>query len=314
MRPKDVEIAKQLVKAMQEFATSFHPLPGIGKTSRQDCFVEQILESQHRVDYIQRIRSRPASSERANPANELLFDPIRAAIHHQQLGNLDESFWLVFLAIHFGKHPKSGWRYAREVYGKLGAQETWDWSSISADPIGFRAWLATNQDHILRPGIPRGFGNHRKYQSLDAHSKTGTGAAFQSYVSWIGPPRTHDEFFEASIAAAGSDPKDSFDALYESMSAVVSFGRTARFDYLTMIGKLGLANIEPGLAYIRSATGPAAGARLLFFGDRNAKVPIQTLEGLCVDLGGALNVGMQVMEDSLCNWQKSPSVFKAFRG
>jgi len=27
-----------------------------------------------------------------------------------------------------------------------------------------------------------------------------------------------------------------------------------------------------------------------------------------------LNVGMQVLEDSLCNWQKSPRQFVHFRG
>ena len=45
---------------------------------------------------------------------------------------------------------------------------------------------------------------------------------------------------------AKGDPRKAFDILYHSMGAVASFGRTARFDYLTMIGKLGLAPIEPG--------------------------------------------------------------------
>jgi hypothetical protein len=33
-----------------------------------------------------------------------------------------------------------------------------------------------------------------------------------------------------------------------------------------------------------------------------------------VKLGDALGVGMQVMEDSLCNWQKSPEAYVPFRG
>jgi hypothetical protein len=97
------------------------------------------------------------------------------------------------------------------------------------------------------------------------------------------------------------------------MSAVKSFGRTARFDYLTMIGKLGLAPIEPGSAYLQGATGPVKGARLLF-GDAHAVLSLKELDIRLVQLGGELNVGMQVLEDALCNWQKSPQKFRPFRG
>ena len=55
-----------------------------------------------------------------------------------------------------------------------------------------------------------------------------------------------------------------FDYLYRSMDAVASFGRMAKFDYLTMVAKLGLAPIEPGSTYMPGATGPLSGARLLF--------------------------------------------------
>jgi len=105
-----------------------------------------------------------------------------------------------------------------------------------------------------------------------------------------------------------------FDDLYNSMKAVISFGRTARFDFLTMVGKLGLANIEPGIPYLVDATGPLAGARLLFADDRDAKLHAGKLDDMVASLGAYLDVGMQVMEDSLCNWQKSPDRFIPFRG
>jgi hypothetical protein len=38
------------------------------------------------------------------------------------------------------------------------------------------------------------------------------------------------------------------------------------------------------------------------------------LEDWLLELDATLGVGMQVMEDSLCNWQKSPIRFKHFRG
>jgi len=88
----------------------------------------------------------------------------------------------------------------------------------------------------------------------------------------------------------------------------------AKFDYLTMLGKLGLAGIEPGSAYLEGATGPLRGARLLLGGSVTAALSAPTLDGWLVQLGTDLNVGMQVLEDSLCNWQKTPGKFVPFRG
>ena len=94
------------------------------------------------------------------------------------------------------------------------------------------------------------------------------------------------------------------------MGVISRFGRLARFDYLTMIGKLGLAPIEPGSTYMQSSTGPVEGARLLFETNNSPK----TLDRWLVDLGTQLKVNMQVLEDALCNWQKSPDRFVPFRG
>ena len=95
------------------------------------------------------------------------------------------------------------------------------------------------------------------------------------------------------------------------MEVVASFGRVARFDYLTMIGKLGIADISPGSTYLSGSTGPLLGARLLF---GNSTLSHSVLNSYLNDLGMHINVGMQVLEDALCNWQKSPDVFKPFRG
>jgi hypothetical protein len=100
------------------------------------------------------------------------------------------------------------------------------------------------------------------------------------------------------------------------MDSVVSFGRTARFDYLAMVGKLGLGAIEPGSAYIRESTGPLLGAKLLFKNNRQATVRGAVLDDWLVELDAKLGVefGLQVLEDSLCNWQKNPDRFVPFRG
>jgi hypothetical protein len=68
---------------------------------------------------------------------------------------------------------------------------------------------------------------------------------------------------------------------------------------------------------MQGATGPLSGARLLFGGKITAKLGWSDLDAWLVELEADLDVGihgMQVLEDALCNWQKSPKRFKPFRG
>ena len=109
------------------------------------------------------------------------------------------------------------------------------------------------------------------------------------------------------------DPYATFDALYEQMD-VPRFGRTAKFDFLTMVSKVGLASIEPQHPYLIGATGPQRGAKLLVANDPTAPIEVAILSDVVVRLGRALSVGMQVMEDALCNWQKSQFAYAPFRG
>ncbi|MBI3365988.1 MAG: hypothetical protein HY033_13925 [Ignavibacteriae bacterium] len=313
MRPGDAELGHRLEDGLLLFDRANRLLLGIRDSARREALIEQLLESIHRVKYVSAISTRNLSGLRADP-NSNLFDPLKAAILHQHQGNIDEAFWLVFLFVHFGKHARAGWRYAREVYGRLGDAVRWDWANTSASTSGFREWLDAHQAELKREGVPRGFGNHRKYESLDAYSPRGTGATVETYVNWVGPPQTHLNLVEQAYAQAGSNPRKAFDNLYQSMHVVASFGRTARFDYLTMVGKLGLAPIEPGSTYMRSSTGPLDGAQLLFGGEKKAPLSASDLDSWLVELGSQLQVGMQVLEDALCNWQKSPEKFVRFRG
>lgn len=312
MRPGDRGVAQQLEDTLLSFDREYRPLLGIRDPEWRSVLVEQLLESIRRVRYISVIREQELSDRRGDPDDEL-FDPIKASILQQRGGRMDEAFWLVFLFVHFGKHARARFRHAREVYGRLGEGGRWDWASVSADPVGFREWLAVHQDQLRRGGVSL-FGNHRKYQSLDALSPVGTGATVESYVRWVNPPRTHQELIDQALRSADGDPRQAFDVLYRSMRVVVGFGRTARFDYLAMVGKLGLAPIEAGSTYMQQATGPLKGARLLFEGDPDASIRAAELDTWLIELEAELHVGMQVLEDALCNWQKTPKRFRRFRG
>ena len=310
LRLGDRALAHQLDHKLNIIHHTTHNLPGIQPLERRNTFLAQVVESIRRVRYVGVISERDVSERRADPSDDL-FDPLKAAILFQRQGELDEAFWMVFLFVHFGKHSRSGWQYIRQVYGCLGdVQHRWDWNTTSADPKAFREWLDIHQDQIRVPGIPGGFGNHRKYQSLDAYSDVGTGAAFETYVQWIGPPRTHIELIEQALDRRNQSPRDTFRYLYVSMNCVASFGRMARFDYLAMLGKLGLAAIEPDATYMQGSTGPLVGARMLF----GLQFGAAQLDQKLIELEAQLGVGMQVIEDALCNWQKSPDVFVPFRG
>jgi hypothetical protein len=263
---------------------------------------------------VSQVAARPISPYRLDPSSDL-FDPVRASILKKRGGDFDEAGWLIFLFTHFGKNLKSGYQLIRDIYGKLGGPGNWDWAATSGDTFGFRHWLDRNQLALKTdPLNHRAFGNHRKYQSLDAWKGNGTGAAIESYIVWVRHAGGHEALFAAALASAKGNGRTAFEILYRDMNAVRSFGRTAKFDYLSMIGKTGLAEIEPDSVHFQSATGPVEGAKLLFGGARNARIPISSLECLSDALADAIGIGKQAMEDSLCNWQKSPTIPVSFRG
>lgn len=303
---------QQLSDALACYELERFPLPGIRNNQDREVFVKQVIDSIRRVKYVSVVAAKPLHEDRAIPDSDL-FDPIRAALIHKRAGNIDEACWLVFLFVHFGKHQHAGWRFVKEVYGRLGQQPYWTWAETSANSQLFRDWLRANQQTLMR-GSNRGFGNHRKYQSMDADKPSGTGIAVQSYVNWVMRFGGHEQLIQHALGHCQANPKLAFDWLYRSMAEVVSFGRTAKFDYLTMLGKMELAQIEPGCAYLTSATGPVSGARLMLQGSVANELSVETLESRLAALAQYLEVGMQVIEDSLCNWQKNPSRYRLFSG
>jgi hypothetical protein len=298
--------ADQLDADLQAFSANQCALPGIADPVVRATLVKQMIASLRRLDYSRIISTRNISSDRADPQSQL-FDPEKAAVLHFRAGRLDEAFWLVFLITHFGKSLKHGWRMLREVYSGPGAGR-WTWARVSANPAAFRAWLLANQGHI-----GGGFGSHRKRESVRADLPGGTAAVVESYVAWVGPAHSHAALMAGLTQAGGNSPESIFDHCYNAIT-VTRFGRLGKFDYLCLLGRLGFANLIPGSAYLVGATGPLAGARLLFGGRTDARLGATTLQDRLRDLDAVLHVGMQVMEDSVCNWQKSPNHFVHFRG
>lgn len=286
-------------------------LPGIRAIENKTALLEQLVESIRRVDYVGAIASRNISANRINPDSNY-FDPIRAAVLNAQAGNFEEASWLVFLATHFGKASRTGWLLTKDVYGALGAGFNWTWPLVSTQPLNMSQWIANNHAELRSGG--RRFGNHRKYETLDPSKSNSTGEVIESYVNWVMQHGSHMNLFTNALAQSGGNPRVAFGILYKTMGAVKRFGRTGKFDYLTMIAKVGISTIAADSTYMAEATGPLRGARLLFGGATSANISAAELEQKIQQLDAVLCVGMQVLEDALCNWQKSPGQFIKFRG
>jgi hypothetical protein len=307
------QLTGRLAAGLDAYEAAKGPLPGL-TGARRATLIGQLADSSRVSLYVEHLRTSSLSGQAADPSDVGWFNPIKAAIIRHREGETDEAFWLIFLLTHFGRHRRARWRYVREVYGACGAGEPWTWERVSADVTGFRDWLDAHQSDLADPSRPGGFGNHRKYESLSGWTAAGTGSVVASYVAWVGDPPEHRTRFGAALAAASSDPGAAFDLLYRSMAAVHRFGRLARFDYLTMTGRIGLAGIQARQAYLAGSTGPLRGARLLFQPTGGANLPVSALEARAAVLCAHLDTGFGVLEDALCNWQKSPTEFRRYRG
>lgn len=310
MRSKD-EIRDDLRAGLTALSKAGVNLPGIAAHENKDALIEQMIESIRRVDYVAAVKARDISQDRGDPTS-MHFDPIRAAILHYRVGDVDEACWLIFLSIHFGQALKTGWLLTRDVYGALGQGPVWSWKRTSFNPEALSDWIAANYVTLKSDG--RRFGNHRKYESIDPTRRYWTGSVIESYIAWVMEHGSHGALFNYALAQSGGNPRGAFRLLYKSMNCVKRFGRTGKFDYLTMVSKVGITEIIADSAYLSEATGPLRGAKLLFCGRTNAPQSAATLERQLSIMDSTIQVGMQVLEDSLCNWQKSPGRFKRYRG
>src|SRR4051812_18662670 len=131
MRPSDIARATVLRDKLIDMHKACGVLPGIETAGYLDCLVAQLIDSLRRIEFVHHLRGSKIDPRRGDPYSPF-FDPLRAAIIESRTGHNDEAWWLVFLATHFGKHAKDGWRLARDIYGRLGTGPLWSWAAISA--------------------------------------------------------------------------------------------------------------------------------------------------------------------------------------
>lgn len=310
MRRNYLADATRVDAAISLYEQGEGPLIGLAEPDAREAFIEQVVDSERRVQYFDLLQSRSVDPNSLNPG-DAAFHPLKAAILHREAGDFDEACWLIYLYVHFGRHRKAGWRYVRDVYGALGG-DLWTWERTSNDITAFRYWLDDNQDQLRRAPGPHGFGNHRKYESLKAWTRSGTGEAFESYISWVQRSGgDHPERFDSFVART---PQERFDEMFRSLGAVARLGRIGRFDLLTTLHRLHLVDARPPHSYLVGATGPLTGARLLLDGADGASMPAREAQARLARFSELTSIAPDVAEDAVCNWQKSPTSYQRFVG
>ena len=280
-----------LMTRLREYQNT-HALPGLGSEPSRERFMEKLVHSQAKL----RALSMRKFSGSANP-HEKDFHPLKAIVDLFEKGQHDEAVWLAFLTTHFGGPDAR--RTIGLFYGKFG-NGRWDWATVRKNPDEIRLWMTS---HAKKVKLLR-FANHRKYETNNPNNPVGTAAVIHSFREWVnrngrGLP------YEAlrSVAKSSKSPERGFDQAYLKLD-VTRFGRTAKFDFLCLLGSLKILDVSPPHCYLSEATGPKSGALLMVTGKKGGRVSSE-VDGIIRNLQKQLGVPVEVMEDALCGWQKS---------
>ncbi|MFI5092042.1 MAG: hypothetical protein ACHQIK_01245 [Candidatus Acidiferrales bacterium] len=275
---------------------ALHRLPGLETKESQTRFAEKLVSSERKL----RALSIGKFAGSTDPYRED-FHPLKTIVQRFGEGDRDESIWLAFLFTHFGWDARS--RRIRDTvrlfYGKFG-KGRWDWETASQRPGAVQDWMRANRKTIKRLK----FGNHRKYETNNPDSRIGTPAVIRSFVEWVKQTARGSPYEALRAVAKGRTPEIAFDHAYHEIS-VIRFGRTARFDFLCLLGNLGILRISPPHCYLAEGTGPRTGALQMVTGKRTGRFSVE-VEDLIRRFRKHLGVPVEAMEDALCNWQKRP--------
>lgn len=308
IRIKNQQKFDEISILLETFSHPHFSFNGLDSPERKLVLVAQILDSIRRIEYLRLTAIRSRSASLYTPYSRS-FQPLGGAAALHKLGRVDDAYWLVYLATHFGKHKTDGWNLTEDFYGRFGQGGIWDWATASQDRMAISHWLQTIYPDVTSAGRSRRFGNHRKFETLKPGPR-GTGHAVATYIEWVTAHGSHQALISNVQKHVGQNPKEAFAYLYKDLNKVAKLGRLGKFDLLCNLSNLLIAPIIPDKAYIALSTGPKSGARMLFGDD----LSVRQLEIACVKLAMHMDVSPQVIEDALCNWQKSPTQYFYFRG
>lgn len=290
-----INSSNELQTRIAEFQ-ALHKLPGLATRESQARLAEKLFNSEKKL----RALSMRKFAGSTDPSRKD-FHPLKAIVELFEGGNRDEAIFLGFLVTHFGWDARSVRLRdsVRLFYGKFG-KGRWDWKTLRQDPGAVEDWMRANPGKVKRMR----FGNHRKYETNNPDSRVGTPAVIQSFSNWVNQTARGSPYQALRAAAKGKTPELAFDNAYRRIS-VIRFGRTAKFDFLCLLGNLGILEISPPHCYLAGSSGPKSGALQMVTGKRNGRLSAE-VENTIRQLRRHLSAPVEAMEDALCGWQKRP--------
>lgn len=209
------------------------------------------------------------------------FDPIAMAFTYNLRGDIDEACWLLFLLSYFGRHPRHEWRLLEKIYFGFGKRAQWTWEYASSDPSAFASWLMEYQYDLYRSG---NLGNAHKFVSFDNHKAMKTADHIIGYISWVKSAKGHRQLLSDAVSSVDGLPSLIFNMLYTAINSQLRFKKAITFEYLSLLGIIGMINIEPGRPYLSDHLFSKLGANWLFDATAGSKLRTSELETIVTKL------------------------------
>jgi len=213
--------------------------------------------------------------------------------------SVENKIWVIYLATYFGKSNASGW----DLFDRAAFDQNKSFikfEQINSDPEKYFYYL---ESFDFFEGSK--FSNHRKYTKKALLGRKGL---FRSMT-----------YFFDNIREYCNNEEIEFHDMYKRAAKIPNFGRLASFDFTSSLVKCGLKIAEPKSMYAGNSTGPLQALALLLR-LTGSEVTLQAKKELSYNLVEWFNehsdifmVG-QVLEDSICNWQKNPERYIRYTG
>jgi hypothetical protein len=272
-------------------------LPGLNEPEERERFLIALGAAAAQRDEERAIAADPGSDDQLELPFSGSWDPRRAIVQLNCAGDVEEATWLTFLTSYFAAaEDDDRWRAVRTVYSGFGEHRI-SWRAVYQDATAALAPCTSRAKEYSQLS----FGNHRKNEPLKAAHRYGIEAVVRSYLTLV--KRLGNGSQAQMFTRYSGDPGLKFHKLLVEVTGVLRFGRLGAFDFLTLLGTLGVYPLEPAHLYLEGSSWPLEGARRLLGAPDRANAP--ELDSRCSAVARELGVSLAVMEDALCTWHKT---------
>lgn len=270
-------------------------LPGLSTTPDRQDFLRILEICIDRYNEERSIVDQAGEPDEREPPFSDAWDPRRAIVQWDRAGEKEEATWLAFLTTYFGyRDDGDRWQAVRAVYAGFGeGRLSWEIA---------RKQRARALEVCVRHAEEYkalAFGNFRNLEPHVPDHANGLLTVVASYMKEV--ERRGQGSQVTMISRWSTDRHLKFHHLVRELREIRRFGRLATFDFLTLLGNLGVYPLEPSTLYLDGSSAALAGARRLC-GRPTGNAAL--LDKECTALAADLGVPLQVVEDALSMWQK----------